>query len=549
MNKNLQKRALKFIEKSIKVHSNKYDYSKVEYLRASEKVCIICPEHGPFFQTPGNHASGNGCWECGRKSVSKKMFYGRETFIEKALKKHGNKYDYSQLQYVNSKTKVCIVCHSKDQITGEQHGEFWQNPTSHLRGANCPKCSGQFMDQELFIKKARIIHNNIYGYSKVEYKSIKEKVIITCPNHGDFKQTPDSHLQGQKCAKCSKVNKYSTSEWIEVAKKIHGEKYDYSKVSYKNNSSKIDIICKEHGVFRQRPANHLKGKNCPKCTGHYMDQSYFIDKAKQIYKDEKGNPRYDYSLVDYKDSSTYVKIICHKKDAETGKEHCEFFKTPNKHLTGQGCPLCGNESGAKKNSLSNKEFLERAFHDQYEYLTRYKNAKTKIHIRCKKCGHKFWQEAFSHLSGCGCPICNESKLEKEVASILDGQIILYERQKKFKWLGRQSLDFYLPEFKIAIECQGIQHFEPKDFFGGDKGLSKIVERDNRKLKKCLSNNLEMIYVIDNEKYFDNKYHFNVTDSFSENIKYRVVTIDSFENYLKHKIDITNFLRLNRLSNS
>ena len=543
MSKSLQIRESKFIKKSIKVHNEKYDYSKVNYLGNHKNVCIICPKHGEFFQTPGNHSSGKGCIRCARQRVSKKLFYGKEKFIEKAIKRHGSKYDYSNLKYVNSKTKVCIVCNNVDEITGEKHGDFWQNPTSHLSGANCPKCSGHYVNQELFIKRAKVIHDDKYDYSKVEYKSVKEKVIIICPDHEEFTQTPDSHLKGNKCSKCSKVHNYTTTEWIESAKKIHGEKYDYSNVIYKNNRTKIDIVCKKpkHGTFRQTPANHLRGKNCPKCTGHFMDQSFFIDKAKEIYKDKSGNPLYDYSLVDYKDSSTYITIICHKKDSTTGLEHGEFSKTPNKHLTGQGCPLCGNESGGLKNRLSNKEFLERAFQDKYEYLTSYKTAKSKIYIKCKKCEHKFWQEAFSHLSGCGCPVCNESKLEKEVTSYLIKHNIRHSKQKRFKWLGRQSLDFYLPDFNIAIECQGIQHFESKDFFGGHNGLSEIVERDNRKLKKCLNENLEMIYVVDNEKYFDRKYHFDTVKPFSDNVNYKILLINNFERHLKFLIEKYNFL--------
>lgn len=462
-------------------------------------------------------------------------------FIEKALKIHGNKFDYSQVEYVNSKTKVCIVCNSVDEITGEKHNGFWQVPYSHLSGSSCPKCSKHFMNQEIFIKRAKVIHNNKYDYSKVEYKAAKTKVSIICPYHREFFQAPDGHLNGAGCPKCSGVHRYNTNEWIEEAKKVHGEKYDYSKVEYFKNSSKISIICKEHGEFLQTPANHIKGKNCPKCSGHFMDKNFFLDKAKQIYKDKSGNPLYDYSLVEYLDSSTHVTIICNKLDSVTDKEHGVFSKTPNKHLGGQGCPLCGIESGSLKNRLSNEVFLKKAFTDEYEYLTEYVTAKTKIHIKCKKCGHKFWQEAFSHLSGCGCPICNESKLEKEVTKYLNEQGIRHEKQKKFKWLGRQSLDFYLPDYNVAIECQGIQHFEAKNFFGGDNGLKEIVKRDNSKLKKCLSNNIVMIYVIDNEKYLENKYHYDIAEPFSGNVSYKIIHISNFENHINHLVTISHFL--------
>lgn len=460
-------------------------------------------------------------------------------FIEKAIKVHRDKYDYSKAEYNSSKTKVCIVCNAKDEITGEKHGEFQQVPYSHLSGASCPKCSNHFMSQDIFTKRATVIHNNKYDYSKVKYKAVKIKVSIICPKHGEFLQSPEGHLNGAGCSKCGGVHQYTSNEWIKKSKMIHGERYDYSKVIYIKNSSKVCIICKEHGEFWQTPANHIKGKNCSKCTGHFMDANFFIEKAKELYKDNDGKALYDYSLVDYKGSSNYVSIICNKIDSASGKAHGNFHKTPNKHLGGQGCPLCGNESGGLKLRLSNEDFLSKAFKDEYEYLTDYTTAKAKIHIRCKKCEHKFWQEAFSHLSGCGCPVCNESKLEKDVTRFLKVQNVRHEKQKRFKWLDRQSLDFYLPDFNIAIECQGIQHFEPKVFFGGDNGLAEIVKRDNKKLIKCLHNNIKMLYVIDNKKYFDNKYHFDIVEPFSDNASYKIIHVNDLEHYIKRLIYTSN----------
>ena len=247
--------------------------------------------------------------------ITENLHHKTSQFIEKALKIHGNKFDYSKVEYVNSKTKVCIVCNSLDEITGEKHNEFWQVPYSHLSGSSCPKCSKHFMNQEMFIKRANVIYNNKYDYSKVEYKAAKTKASIICPDHGEFLQTTDGHLNGAGCPKCSGVHRYNTIEWIEEAKKVHGEKYDYSKVEYIKNNSKINIICKEHGEFLQTPANHIKGKSCAKCSGHFMDKNFFLDKARQIYKDKTGNPYYDYSLVEYLDSSTHVTIICHKLDS------------------------------------------------------------------------------------------------------------------------------------------------------------------------------------------------------------------------------------------
>ena len=116
-----------FITRAIAVHGNKYDYSKVEYINSATKVCIICPEHGEFWQTPNCHLSGNGCPKCAGN-----LKHSKDDFIKRSIAVNGNKYDYSKVEYINSKTKVCIIC--------PEHGEFWQTPDSHYTGQGCPKC-------------------------------------------------------------------------------------------------------------------------------------------------------------------------------------------------------------------------------------------------------------------------------------------------------------------------------------------------------------------------------------------------------------------------
>ena len=109
-----------FIKKAKEIHGNKYDYSKVEYKNTSTKVCIICPEHGEFWQTPNHHLQGHGCPKCKNEKIRKRHTHNITIFIEKARKVHGDKYDYSKAEYINASTKVCIIC--------PEHGEFWQTP-------------------------------------------------------------------------------------------------------------------------------------------------------------------------------------------------------------------------------------------------------------------------------------------------------------------------------------------------------------------------------------------------------------------------------------
>lgn len=180
-----------FVIRSATIHNNRYDYTKTLYINAKTKVCIICLKHGEFWQEPKHHLSGVGCPFCAK---TKKLDVTK--FIKKAFIIHGRKYDYSGVTYVNNHTKISIGC--------PVHGEFWQEPSSHLNGSGCPKCAknGVLLDIEEFIKKARISHGDYFDYSKVNYTNAKTKVCIICPRHGEFWQAASSHLSGKGCPKC-----------------------------------------------------------------------------------------------------------------------------------------------------------------------------------------------------------------------------------------------------------------------------------------------------------------------------------------------------------
>ena len=298
-----------------------------------------------------------------------------DEFIQEAKTIHGNKYNYSKVNYVNAKTKVCIIC--------PKHGEFWQTPSSHLGGRGCPECkkdklhNQKVKSKEQFVIDSQKIHNNKYDYSKVNYVNNHTKVCIVCPEHGEFWQTPHSHLSGDGCSKCSKKHKYTTEEWIQLAKEIHGDTYDYSKVNYVSAHKKVCIICPEHG---------------------------------------------------------------------------EFWQTPSAHVN-------------------------------------------------------------SHM---GCPKFTSSRLEETIRLVLQENNIKYEEQKTYDWLktykGQLKLDFFLPEYNIAIECQGIQHFE-QTWFGGINGKRKnyhlfenTIKRDLKKFNLCKEHNIKLLYFTDVQR---NEYPYNV----------------------------------------
>ena len=259
-----------FIKRAIRVHGNKYDYSKAEYKKSREKVIIICKVHKKeFFQSPSSHIKGSGCPECGNKSCSEKKMLTTEDFIKRAKNAHGDKYDYSKVEYRGSNNNVKIIC--------RVHGETYQQPSNHILGKGCRKCADarrakdQSLTKEEFVEKAKEVHGgNRFDYSKVEYKNCNTKVIIICNACGkEMIQSPRSHTQGNGCENCHRKNqRMGIEEYIRRSKEIHGEDtFDYSFVEYVNNSTKVKIGCKKygHGFWMQTPNNNLCGYGCPLC--------------------------------------------------------------------------------------------------------------------------------------------------------------------------------------------------------------------------------------------------------------------------------------------
>lgn len=202
-----------FINRAREIHGNKYEYSLVEYKNITTKVDIYCPKHGIFSMRPSDHIYSHcGCTKCSGLKQS-----NTEDFIEKSLKKYGEKYDYSKVEYKNNKTKVCILCHQKDEF-GNEHGEFWQRPNDHLSGYECPKCKKEYIPTtKEWIRKAKQVHGDRYDYSKVEYKGAFEKVCIICPKHGEFWQRPSNHIANKSnCPYCNTSNKSHMEENIRL---------------------------------------------------------------------------------------------------------------------------------------------------------------------------------------------------------------------------------------------------------------------------------------------------------------------------------------------
>ena len=397
-----------FINKSILIHGDKYDYSLVEYKNLKSKIDIICKTHGVFKQTPSKHLIGRGCQICGGTKL-----LSTDEFITKSNNKHNFKYDYSLTDYIDSHTSVKIIC--------KEHGVFEQLPYVHMNGCGCSICG---IKKNNFLDKAKKKYGNKYDYL-TEYKNNYTKIKFKCCKHGEIEQFPQLHLKSG-CVLCNRQNVF-----ISKSNVIHNNKYNYSLVNYVNKTSKIKIICPLHGEFEQEPMYHIRGNGCKKCADDTkrLSTDIFIKKAKMIHND-----KYDYSNVNYIDTFTKVKVICEK--------HGVFNIKPNEHV-----------SGSKR----------------------------------------------------GCPYCSESIGEKNIHQFLKDKNINFRRQEKFdncKNILKLSFDFYLPDYNICIEYDGIQHFESIKYFGGIKKLICTKINDDIKNDFCEKSKIKLIRIKYNEDIFE-----------------------------------------------
>jgi len=333
-----------------------------------------------------------------------------------------------------------------------------------------------------FIEK----HGDLYDYSLVNYINNITKIEIICKIHGVFEQTPHHHKRGGGCGKCTKgAPSLSKDDFIKKSVSKHGDLYDYSLVNYINNRTKVEIICNKHGIFNQTPLLHLNGSGCTMCNIKHIPNDELIKRF-----NDKHNSSYTYLLCEerYK-LSDFIDIKC--------EIHGIFTQRISNHLI-SGCQKCGGFV------YDNDDFVNKSFKvhgDTYDYsLSVYKNFKTEVNIICKKHGI-FKQKPYLHTSGSGCTKCNNSKGEKIISWFLTKKGIKYETQKTFdecKDVRKLRFDFYLPDYNICIEYNGIQHYEEVNAFGGESYLKNIKSKDNIKYNYCKDNSIKLLVI----KYTD-----------------------------------------------
>lgn len=311
-------------------------------------------------------------------------------------------------------------------------------------------------------------------------------------------------------------------EIIEISKRTHEIEYDYSLVKDCKKSENIEIICPIHGIFRPRLSRFLSGSNCPICSGKSRKtKESFIDLANKVH-----NSFYSYDKFIYTNAHTKGIITC--------PIHGDFEQNPTNHLNGNGCPKCHQEKLKHIFSLSTDEFIKKAstaHNNFYSYEnTKYINQTEKVRITCPIHG-VFEQLPHNHLQGKGCPQCKLSHLENSVNVSLSNNNIAFETQKRFEWLGMQSLDFFLPDYNVAIECQGKQHFGLG--YGSNKdAFHTIFNNDMKKYHLCIENGITLIYIahIEDKECIPYEFYKDKILFFSTN-------------------DIINYLGINQIKNN
>ena len=331
-----------------------------------------------------------------------------EKLLHRFQEKWGDQFDYSDAEYCGYKGKMHIFC--------KKHNNwFWQTPETHLKFNGCKQCSAELksnvrrMPQDEFINRSKKLYGDKFDYSKVQYINNNTNVIVTCSKHGDISVNPAKFLNGCGCTLCNKEkpnpNIKPFSDVLKQFRETHGDKYEYDKTTFSNMSSKIRIICPEHGEFWQTPLKHLSGQGCPACgrkriaDGQRLSLEEFIDKA-----NKKHNFKYDYHLIKNFNLQDKVEIIC--------PEHGSFFQKGASHLNGCGCPLCATAERNKNATKTTEEFINEAkkIHDgdNYDYSrVHYVNRSTPVEIICPKHG-SFMQNPSKHLIGHGCLKCAAS---------------------------------------------------------------------------------------------------------------------------------------------
>lgn len=402
-----------------------------------------------------------------------------EEFITKTKNFNMNQYNYSLITDLKSGQDKIKIICTKDNTI------FTQHALSHLKSPKkCPHCKKLQMKDEC-INQIKSFNYNNYYIDEASFIDKQDCMIFKCERHGSFSLCPHSIIKKRFliCPKY-KVNKLSRSldKFIELSKLKHGDLFDYELTVYKNKRTKVQLKCKNGHTFWQTPESHLHVKGCPRCAGvERNSQEDFLRKAKEVHGDE-----YDLSQTIYTSSSKKIQIIC--------KKHGLFSMRSVNFLMGQKCRRCNSNIFVQ----TQEEFLAKAKEvhlDRFD-LSQIKFTRPSDNITpiCKKHGI-FSIQGCKFLSGRGCKKCKISEGERLIENFLKQHNVQFIFQKKFHGCKRKRelpFDFYLPEYQACIEYDGIGHYSPHVY--GQKSFDSTAKSDQIKNNYCLNNGIALVRI-------------------------------------------------------
>ena len=470
---------------------------------------LKCSIHGEFETTVAkiNYKTTHICEKCAK----------RTEFLKEMRKLYGDRYNFSLYGLDGNYDEGNVIC--------KKHGSFHVTYDSLKQKAECPLCVQESMLDELFglngmknrtyeetlsEMKERLGEErfNNFEFDPSTYHGFHRKIRAYCKKHDEwFEQTPERIAEGRGCDACSYEHKYGSLKhykktFEECAREVHGDQYDY--LGFDEETGEYIMYChvkdengKEHGIFKQTRGHHLDGQGCPVCR--YIKSAAHKRKSLETLKKDIAeiipDRNYDYDFDSYVAYNQEMRIYCHNRDKD-GNEHGWFTMEPRRLLNRyhpQGCQKCGREATANAKRVTPEQFIERAtalHRGKYKYKAEdYKGYFEDMQMLCPIHGY-FSQTPANHLQGQGCPFCKESKLEIEIRNFLDDNKIEYIAQYRVYWLGKMSLDFYLPKYFAAIECQGKQHF---NIGGWSEPFDVIKDRDQKKAELCKLHNVSLFY--------------------------------------------------------
>lgn len=323
----------KVIEQLREVHGDDFDYSKVVYVNTHTPIEVRCKKHDfTFFPTPRNHKAGAKCKHCGRESQIEKARKDTDQFKKEVIEKHGDRYDLSLVEYVNTKTPVKVICKIYGLI--EIRPDKLLTKNNHTpKGKKKTKST----DRGMFLEEVYKIYGDKNDYSNTVIGDSRGKIDVDCKEHGHFSVYMTNHFQGQGCPKCSAIN-YSlirtkpTEDFIKEAKKIHGDSCDYTDTVYKGCREKVTIKCNVHNeIFKTLPSNHLRGSSCRKCLS---------DRIRKALTGKEGTGGYTKSgyvkQANGREASVYL-IRCWNENEEFYKIGKTFLNIDKRFTKGNLC--------------------------------------------------------------------------------------------------------------------------------------------------------------------------------------------------------------------